>query len=173
MSTEVCSGPELWNIVYDDLLQQEIPNNCEIIGFCDNTLALISGNDTKIIEEKANILLKVCQEWDIRVKLEFNPIKSTSVLISNKRNYYLPQIYLNSTQIKIEDNIKYLGLTIDKKLNFNKHINNIYNKCVSKIIKLPFFARNVWGLKSDSIKSIYTAVIEPLVLYCSSIWAQK
>jgi len=98
-----------------------------------------------------------------KVKLDFNPTKSTAILITNKRKYDLPKINMDNIDIRIENSVKYLGITIDRKLSFNEHIRNFYNKCIDKIIKLPIVAQNVWGLKSDSLKLIYCAEIEPIV----------
>ncbi len=80
---------------------------------------------------------------------------------------------MNGIEIKIENQIKYLGVIIDRKLNFWPHINYIYEKSLNKINKLPIVVQNVWGLTSHSIKLIYSAAIEPFILYCASIWGQN
>ncbi len=76
---------------------------------------------------------------------------------------------MNETQIKIEDHIKYLGVFIDNKLNFNKHIEYICEKAIKKTSIIPIIARNTWGLSYESSKVIYTSFIESSLLYCSSV----
>jgi len=56
--------------------------------------------------------------------MKFNEQKSKMIIITRripkvKREY---QIYLNNIPMRQEETIKYLGIIIDKRLNFNAHI---------------------------------------------------
>jgi hypothetical protein len=80
---------------------------------------------------------------------------------------------MNNIEVKLEDSIKYLGINIDKKLNWNSQIDYTYNKLIRTVLKIPIIARNVWGVSYESSRIIYTAAIEPSLLYCVSVWGQK
>jgi hypothetical protein len=166
-------GPGLWNIMFDDLLQIELPENSELQAYCDDTGAIITGNDINKIEEIANQVLEKLQNWGINHKIEFNPNKTKAILFTNRRNYTKPKIFMNSINIDVVNELKYLGLIIDRKLNFIKHVEYITDKCLRKIHKLSIIAKNTWGLGSDSLKLIYTSVIESIILYGAEIWAEK
>jgi ribonuclease HI len=166
-------GPGLWNISYDELLSLKTPTNTSIAGCCDDTKALIFGQNLKQIELKANKLLEDIHKWGRKVKLEFNTTKSCAILFTKKRSITPPIIHMNGTQIKIEDHIKYLGVFIDNKLNFNKHIDYICEKAIKKTSIIPIIARNTWGLSYESLKVMYTSFIESPLLYCSSIWGKN
>jgi ribonuclease HI len=166
-------GPGLWNINYDELLSIRTPENCEIAGCCDDTKALIFEKSIEEIETKANQLLKNIHKWGQKAKLEFNTSKTTALLITNKRQYKSPDIFFDKTKIEIKESVKYLGVYINRKLNFNQHIEYIHNKLIQKITKLPLIAKNMWGLRYDSLKTIYKAAVEPSLLYCSSVWGQN
>jgi hypothetical protein len=84
--------PELWDILYDELLEIPTQSDNDIIGFCDDTLALIWGKDISTIEETANKLLQDIYNWGQKVKLDFNPLKSWAVLMTRKRKYNFPNI---------------------------------------------------------------------------------
>jgi hypothetical protein len=135
-------GPGLWTILYDELLQMNKPYNSDIIVFCDDTLCLIWGYTIQDIELRTNALLKQISEWGEKVKLEFNPSKSAAILITRKQNFTEPKIIMNRIEIKLEKSIKYLGVIIDNKLNFNQHIQYIYDKTLKTIVKIPTIARN-------------------------------
>ena len=165
-------GPGLWNIGYDELLNLNTPDNCEIKGYCDDTKILVYGNNLQTIESNANQILKQVYDWGRKVKLEFNASKTTALIISNKRNLNI-NIQMNGFGIEVKDNNKYLGVFIDRKLNYNKHIEYLKQKTTSKIMKLPLIARNTWGLSYESLKVIYRAAFEPSILYCSSVWAKN
>jgi len=163
-------GPGLWNINYDELLELKTPDNSKITGFCDDTKLLFAGKDIKIIEKNANKLLKRVYEWGKRVKLDFNAMKSCALLITNKRSFDSPKLEMNGIEIKLDKCAKYLGVYIDQKLNWNQHIDYIYNKTLKTIMRIPIISKNTWGLSFESLKIIYTSVIESSLLYCSSIW---
>jgi hypothetical protein len=74
------------------LLEIQTQNDSDIIGFCDDTLALIWGKDISTIEETANKLLQDIYNWGQKVKLDFNPLKSWAVLMTRKRKYNFPNI---------------------------------------------------------------------------------
>jgi len=60
-----------------------------------------------------------------------------------KREY---KIYLNKTAMRQEETIKYLDIIIDKRLNFNAHINYTTRKCIKLIHALSKSAKVNWGL---------------------------
>ena len=62
--------------------------------------------------------------------------QAIEVRFSNKRDQenYLP-LQLSSTDVRKADSQKHLGLILDSKLNFNKHIENKNTKC-NKIIEM-------------------------------------
>jgi hypothetical protein len=118
-------GPGLWNIMFNDLLQIELPENSELQAYCDDTGAIITGNDINKIEEIANQVLEKLQNWGINHKIEFNPNKTKAVLFTNRRNYKKPKIFMNGINIDVVNELIYLGLIIDRKLNFIKHVEYI------------------------------------------------
>jgi ribonuclease HI len=165
--------PGLWNINFDELLTLETPPNSEITATCDDTKALIYGKNIEEIEKKANKLLNDIYIWAKKVKLEVNTSKSAALLITRNKKFNSPKIVMNGEEIKLQDNIKYLGVCIDQKLKWNKHIDYVTEKTTKKIVKIPLIARNTWGLSYESLKLIYTSFIESSLLYCSSVWGQN
>ncbi len=80
---------------------------------------------------------------------------------------------MNGIEIKLEKCVKYLGVYIDQKLNWNQRIDYIYNKTLKTIMKIPIISRNTWGLSFESLKLIYTSFIESSLLKYSSIWGKN
>jgi hypothetical protein len=83
--------------------------------------------------------------------MKFNEQKSKMMIITRrrpkmKREY---KIYLNNTAIRQEETIKYLGIIIDKRLNFNAHIDYTTGKCIKLIHALSKSAKVNWGLRHD------------------------
>ena len=56
-------------------------------------------------------------------------------------------IYLNNKPLEQVNNIKYLGIIIDSKLNFRQQIIQTSRKCTALIYVLAKSAKLSWGLK--------------------------
>jgi hypothetical protein len=89
-------GPGFWSIIYNSLLELDLPDNSIIQGFADDTLVMVSGQSISEIQSKANIILNSVKEWSLENKLEFNASKTVSVLFTKNIKYLKPKIYLNS-----------------------------------------------------------------------------
>jgi len=148
-------GPGLWNVLYDTLLSLELPVGASLIGFADDTLVMIKGRNMKVIERIANDTLELIIEWGNAIKLEFNASKTQMMLISNKMSIAYPKIIMNNNILEYKDSIKYLGIIIDKRLNWNKHIENTISKATKLTFALSRISRNTWGQTSNQLKTIY------------------
>jgi len=59
-------------------------------------------------------------------------------------------IYLNKKCLKQFNNIKYLGIILDSKLNFREHYMHITGKCNKVIHALAKSAKLGWGLNHEA-----------------------
>jgi hypothetical protein len=163
--------PGLWVTIYDSLLELELNEGAEIVGYADDTLLMVCANSTSRLARIANSALNLINEWSHKNKLQFNAMKTEMVLITRKINFTFPQIHFNSTLIPYKTHIKYLGVIIDQKLNWNRHIDYMIGKALRAINNISAITRNLWGLKSHDLRTIYIGAIEPILLYAASIWS--
>ena len=70
------------------------------------------------------------------------------------------------------NNIKYLRIIIDSKLNFRDHLIYTSTKCTKIIHALAKSAKLSWGLKHEALNSIYKGTILPLMLYGAPVWIE-
>ena len=87
--------------------------------------------------------------------------------------YKLPDrnLKISDWDIPWKDNVKYLGLFLDKRLTFRKHIEE---KVISgsKLIKILYsFINKNSKLNLKNKLLLYKTVIRPTILYSSKIWA--
>ena len=66
-----------------------------------------------------------------------------------------------------KDNVKFLGITIDKHLTWNQHVNNI-SISIAKGIGILYKVKNY--LLEDSLLMIYNTLILPYLNYCNIVW---
>ena len=166
-----CCGPAYWNIQYNSLLNIDYHKNSKVIAFADDLLLLTKGKNTVEAEAITNSDIYKIDKWSELNKIQFNQEKSKVMLISKKRakNTNI-QIYLRGQILEQVQLLKYLGIHIDNKFNFNKHIQIISDKCIKLINSLSKSAKISWGLQHSALRTIYQGAIIPIMTYGSPMW---
>ena len=70
-----------------------------------------------------------------------------------------------------EDQVKFLGIIFDKNLNFDKHIDNIYERCMKRLNLLKAICGNSWGANTETIIYTYRTFIRPIMEYSAVLFA--
>lgn len=164
-------GPTFWNLLLDPLLDELDQKKVYCQAFADDIVLVFSGNNTPLIEQQANSVLDHVYGWGIKNKLKFAPHKTNAMVITKKLKFDAPNLHMGSTPINLVNEVKILGLVIDNKLTFNSHVSQVCKKALNIYKQLARAARISWGLNSETIRTIYVAVIEPIIMYASSAWA--
>ena len=130
-------------------------------------------NDYNKINLAINTELKKLLDWLNVNKLSLNTDKTTYMVFQSsksKETYNWLDLRINDKQIKKVDTFNFLGLTLNKRLNWNDHINSIASKISSTVgvlNKLKHF------LPTSILKKIYSSLILPRLYYCNLIWGYK
>ena len=61
-----------------------------------------------------------------------NYTKSNFIVVSHRNQTLLNSVHFGSSQIYSTNNVKFLGMTIDKNLKFNDHVDVISHKIATK-----------------------------------------
>ncbi|XP_060806495.1 uncharacterized protein LOC132903133 [Amyelois transitella] len=93
------------------------------------------------------------------------------MVLTRKLKHDTPRLSMGGIDIGMSKEVKLLGLWIDKALTFNAHVAYTCNKALAIYGQLSRAARVSWGLHEDIIRSIYTAVIVPIITYDAAAWA--
>ena len=161
-------GPLLFLIYINDL-ERNIKSNIKF--FADDTMLFSIVKDPTISANNLNHDLGIIQQWAYQWKMEFNPDhtkQATEVLFSCKKSSpNHPQLIFNGIAVAKVNYQKHLGLIIDSRLSFEKHLNE-------KIIKVK---KNIGILKHLSkflplktLDQMYKALIRPHLDYCDIIY---
>ena len=77
------------------------------------------------MQEALNVVVK----WDVKEGLNISPHKTTIVPFTNRRNREgLGPLTIYGRELTMLDMVKYLGVTLDSKFNWNQHLQKIINK---------------------------------------------
>ena len=87
--------------------------------------------------------------------------------ITTKKNPIHHKYVLHQHTLQTESSTKYLGVTVQSDLKWNKHIDNISPTAIKH---LNFIKRNL-EVNSKSVKEkAYTSLIRPKLEYSSCVW---
>ncbi|XP_063617206.1 uncharacterized protein LOC134790367 [Cydia splendana] len=164
-------GPILWNLLLNPLLQELTQQGIYCQAFADDIVLVFDGKTALDIERPANAALEHVFAWGVKNRLRFAPHKTCAMLLTRKLKFDVPRLAMGGIQIKMAEEIKLLGLTIDSSLTFNTHIASVCKKALGIYKLLARTARVSWGLNPDIVRLIYTAAVEPVILYAASAWA--
>ena len=79
--------------------------------------------------------------------------------------------FLSFHTIEYVEHTKYLGITLDSKLNFNKHIEEKIKTAQKYFFALASSMGAIWGPAPEKILWIWNMVVKPAVCYGSLVWA--
>jgi hypothetical protein len=107
------------------------------------------------------------QQWEETWQMQFHPQKCNVIHVTNKRKPITHSYKLHDHILKVMENSKYLGVTINNKLNWTQHITNIKGKASRT---LGFLQRNLRGCKSNVKSTAYTTMVRPTLEYAGTVW---
>ena len=110
-------------------------------------------------------MLNDLSEWGKTCGLKFNPEKSVAVVFSRRRKEPPFSLSIDGKDIAYQTEVKYLGVTLDSKLHWTKHIEEKLTKTkkyLGKIARLPCLSSRERGER----KTIALSYLSPShVLY--------
>jgi hypothetical protein len=80
-----------------------------------------------------------------------------------------PTLFNETTQLNNE--VKYLGPTLDKGLTWKKQLGSLTNKAYTVFSTCRSTFGKIWGLRSKVVFWIYTVVVRPTVTYSATVGA--
>ena len=160
-------GPLLFLIYINDIVNSS--NLFKFTLFADDTSLYYSCKNTNKLEEIINIELSKISDWLSANRLSLNVGKSNLLYFTNKNRSNLKdmKIMINKETLKEVDCAKYLGVLVDNKLNWNKHINNIKLR-LSKGISILSIIRHY--VPESVLRSLYFTFINSHTEYNLINW---
>lgn len=162
-------GPILWNIFYDDLLQQRLPEGIEIIAFADDIAVVGIAKNTDLLEAAMNRSLSLISEWIDTNGLRISVNKTVAMTMTTKRRYKRPQFVLLEETLELKEHVKYLGVELNSKLGFKEHTKMDRAKAVKTTVALTRLMPNVGG-PSPTKRKLLTSVVNSQLLYAAPVW---
>ncbi len=167
------TSPTFWNLCFDEILDKMDGEGVNCVGFADDIVLIGSGLHLDTV--RSNIQRKVDQvvEWGLRNGLQFNADKTEATIYTKKRNKKCRKIKVNGSPVEYADSAKYLGVIVDKNLNWNEHIKHKVNKAKKQLFMLRSVLGSNWSPNPKMLKWVYTAAVRPMISYACHIWSDN
>jgi len=165
-------SPLLFLIYINDLPAVVEDKRVKISLFADDIALYTSG---RIKSELCNLIQSTTDkitEWASKWKLQINASKCSTTLFSNdnKDVAWEANITINGSNVPNNSNPTFLGITFDRSLTFNAHVNNIVAKIKSRTNIIRKLAGTDWGFEADNLRSTYIALCRSTIEYAAAGW---
>ena len=160
-------GPLLFLIYVNDL--PHVVSKCTVNLYTDDVTIYATGRDASTVTDCLNHDLDSIASW-INVNQLMNVEKTQLMTLGGRSSQAKCQaitVELNGTTIPKANSVKYLGVTIDRDLNWKLHTSNIRKKAFAAIACIH---RVSYHLPLNTRKMLYRSLVLPYVNYCSTIW---
>jgi len=102
--------------------------------------------------------------------MKVNETKSVQVTFTLKKNT-CPPLQPNNKQLTQPEEVKYLGVHLDRKLTWRKNISTKRKQLDLKLPKLYWIIGQKSQLSLESEIPVYKAILKPIWTYCVQLWA--
>ena len=168
-----CLSPILWCMVVNSLVKELSQKGCHVTAYADDLALVVTAKDAKTACDHMNDYLKIVENWCARTGLNVNPAKTTMMRFTRlvaERKIKMKEVKIFNVNLKLADELKYLGVILDPKLNMNKHIEEATAKGLRSLWATKAMVSRTWGLSPKMALWLYKQVVLPRIMYGSIVW---
>lgn len=163
-------GPILFLAYINSLTNINLENG-SVISYADDTAVVFTGSTWTSVKNYTTKGINKIKQWLDSYKLTLNISKTKYVAFSitamSRPDFNCIHIDNLGDDIKEVDFIKYLGVTIDKHLKWDRHVLNL-SQNIRKLIYKFFILREV--LSRELLLTVYKTLVESLIRYGLVAW---
>jgi retron-type reverse transcriptase len=159
-------SPFLYNIYTADI---PLSDESMIASYADDIAILASSPNKETASRKIQNHLNEISSWFERWKIKLNSSKSQMITFSLRRGN-CPPVTLRNEEIPQTDCVRYLGLLLDKRLTWAKHIKQKRLLLNIRLKKLYRVIGKYSKLPMQQKLTLYNYLLKPIWLYGSHIY---
>ncbi|PNF13746.1 hypothetical protein B7P43_G14088 [Cryptotermes secundus] len=143
-----CSGP----LTVPNIYRRSPHNNQNTVAtFADDTAILATRNDPIIASENLQQHRNLLQNWFHNWLINIDQNKSVHITFT--RRIVCPQVSINNIPIPVKNELKYLGLHLDQKLAWHKHIKTKRQQINLKLKEMSWLLGHKSKLSMNNIRT--------------------
>ena len=158
-------SPILYNIYCHDIYPESINLDRYVLQYADDTTLVVHKKKLEDTIIELQSLADKTMEWFYKWRLTPNPNKFQLLIPNLSTTINPPYIKIESQRIFPQSKIKYLGLTIDHKIKFHMHANNMKKECIKRAKRFRTLTYGKRGISTKTACKIYKSICRPLLEY--------
>ena len=159
-------GPLLFLIYINDIVWEL---NCSIRLFADDTSLYIIVENPLAAADIMNSSLSTVHAWSNQWLVDFNPVKTETMVVSRKRiKLNHPDLIMDNNILQEVEHHKHLGITFSSDLTWHNHIVEITTKGWQRVNLLRAFK---FRFDRKSLERLYISFIRPVLEYSGVVWS--
>jgi hypothetical protein len=165
-------SPILFSIYINDIIfdkTQFKKTKTESTLFADDLATSCASNKLHIIEKTFELYMKKLENWLIKWRLSINPSKCQYILFS-KGKIEQVNIKLSKEKKPSTNVIKFLGMHIDRSMNFSECVDGVKVKCNNRLNIIKILSHKSWNLTDKTLCNIYLSISRSIIDYSSIIF---
>ena len=164
-------GPLLFILLMNDL--DLVLEKCNILLYADDAVIYRSNSSIEKIENDLNNDLEKVSLWFKNNSLVLNMKKGKTEFIlfgTSKKlsKVELPSVHIDTIPVSHTSSYQYLGVIMDKSLNYySSHFDRMYKRMSSRV---KLLSKIRYDLSPYVAETIYRMMIFPLMFYCNNVF---
>ena len=161
-------SPLMWNICFDSLLWSFNTSLVKCVGFADDGALITWGKNPNVLVNRMQKAINTAAAWGKEQGLAFNATKTVAVIFTRKGSQKcksFPPLPLDDHPLPYVGEVKYLGILLDQKLNWFKHIRWKIQVAKATLLKIGNATGKVWGFHPRMGRWAWIGVVRPAVTY--------
>ena len=141
------------------------------VKFADDGTIWQTGPDAKLLVEALERDLVKITDWTKKWRMKLNIEKTEFCLFNRKMDNEISSITIkmDGKDVKRTDSPKLLGVILDEKLSFQKHIDAIERKATKAAASLAIVGRSE-QISAENMLKLYKSIVLPHLEYGSTVW---
>ena len=161
-------SPILFNIFCHDITNNHHQtHNVEsyLLQFADDVAWVAHAKTTaemiNALQSSTNETIQWCNNW----RLKINPDKSQLIIFNHNISDTSPTLQISNHRLRPLTSVKYLGIKLDQKLNFNSHTKEMKKKMITRVKHFRSLTYKNQGISTKTASKIYKMICRPIMEY--------
>ena len=111
------------------------------------------------------ILVDYLRKW--RLQLSIGKTISAAYHLNNREAKRELDVFVDNKRLVFQQAPKYLGVRLDRMLNFKQHLEEVAGKVTSRVSLIRRLAGTTWGASAKTLRISTQALVFPAAEYCA------
>jgi ribonuclease HI len=175
-----CLNPTIFLMVLDDLLVELSAKNIHVTAYADDLVITTGGSVTSISHlHNMQDAMNIIEKWCIKNNMSVSPSKSQFINFNENRKINIDgksvslkgkSVSIFGKMIPVVNTVKYLGVTFDKDMNWNAHVEDVISKGKQSLMIAKAYICKNYGLSPYYAKWMLDQIILSRICYGSIAW---